>query len=509
MPARVRLSATAGPLLGHELVFEERTTCIAGRAEGCEPQIAEPGSSLTSRHHCLFDINPPDLRVRDLGSLNGTHVNGVEIGRRKPGQTPEEGARLQFRERDLEDGDEVALGRTVLRVSVFVPATCVRCLQEIAESREREALREAGLHECEDCRARTRDADPPNPPQPPHECCNVCGRDVSGEAGRRGGEIVCDACRRDPSAIVERLLSRARTGEGALTAIGAYEVVRELGRGGQGVVYLARHRASGELIALKLLLAEVAVQESARNAFLREIETAQALRHPNVVEFRDSGSSGATFYCACEYCDGGSVDQLMVERGGRLAVEEALAIATQALDGLAYAHTVEIPGLVPAGRAGGPGGFARGLVHRDIKPSNILLAGSGSACVAKVADFGLSKAFDQAGLSGHTRTGSVGGTVAFMARQQIVSYKFAKPEVDVWAMAASLYHMLTGALPRDFPPGTDAIAVVLDRPAVPIRRRDSSVPPRLAEVIDEALIERPEIAIKSAAELKRALEQAV
>lgn len=107
-----------------------------------------------------------------------------------------------------------------------------------------------------------------------------------------------------------------------------------------------------------------------------------------------------------------------------------------------------------------------------------------------------------AGVGGHAR-GLGRGTVAFMAREQIVSYKFfAKPEVDVWAIAASLYHMLTGALPRDFPPGTDEIAVVLDRPAVPIRRRDSSVPRRLAAVIDEAFIERPEIAIKSAAELK-------
>jgi len=507
VPARVTLSATAGPLAGRELAFGERTTCIAGRAADCDPQIVETGPPmLTSRHHCLFDVNPPDLRVRDLGSLNGTHVNGVEIGRRQPGQTPEEGARLPFRERDLEDGDEITLGKTVLRVSIFVPATCAGCLQEIPEGREREASSEPGKHECDECRARTRSADRSQRPGPRRNRCTLCGRDVSGEVGRRGGEFVCDACRRDPSAIVLGLLQRATAGDGGLGAIRGYEIVRELGHGGQGVVYLARREDSGELIALKVLLAEVAVQESARNGFLREIETARALRHPNVVEFRDSGSSGATFYFTCEYCDGGSVDRLMAVRGGTLGVEEALTIVAQALDGLAYAHTAEIPGPRTAGGAGEP---VRGFVHRDIKPSNILLSGSGPARVAKVADFGLSKAFDQAGLSGHTRTGSLGGTVAFMARQQIISYKFAKPEVDVWAIAASLYNMLTGALPRDFPPGTDEIAVVLDRPAVPIHQRDRSVPPRLAAVIDEALIERPEIAIKSAAELKRALERAV
>lgn len=507
MPARVKLAATAGPLAGREFIFGERTTCIAGRAVDCDPQIEESEPPmLTSRHHCLFDVNPPDLRVRDLGSLNGTHVNGVEIGRRQPGQTPEEGARLQFRERDLHDGDELVLGRTVLRVRIFVPVTCARCAKEIPEGCEHQASRAPGVHECGDCRARAGQSDRPIPVAARRDRCAQCGRDVAGEVSRRDGEFLCGACRRDPSAVVLGLLQRATAGEGGLGAIRGYEIVRELGHGGQGVVYLARHVASGEPIALKLLLAEVAVQESARHGFLREIETTRALRHPNVVAFRDSGSTGATFYFACEYCDGGSVDRLMAESGGRLPVDEAVAIVLQALDGLAYAHTAQILGPRPAGGLGEP---ARGFAHRDLKPSNLLLAGSGPARVAKIADFGLSKAFDQAGLSGHTRTGSIGGTVAFMARQQIISYKFAKPEVDVWAIAASLYNMLTGALPRDFPPGKDQIAVVLDSPAVPIRQRDRSLPPRLAVVIDEALIERPQIAIKTAVELKRALERAV
>ncbi len=230
MPAHVKLTAIAGPLSGCEFVFGERTTSIVGRAADCEPQIVEAGSQLTSRHHCLFDINPPDMRVRDLGSLNGTFVNGIEIGRRRPDQTPEEGARLQFRERDLCDGDEVTLGETVLRVAIVVPATCK-----------------------------------PRKPQPPR--CTVCGRDVSGEIDRPGGELVCDGCRREPSKIVLGLLRQASAGDGDLVAIRGYEIVRELGRGGQGVVYLARHEGSGELIALKLLLAEVAVQESARKNF--------------------------------------------------------------------------------------------------------------------------------------------------------------------------------------------------------------------------------------------------
>ena len=92
-----------------------------------------------------------------------------------------------------------------------------------------------------------------------------------------------------------------------------------------------------------------------------------------------------------------------------------------------------------------------------------------------------------------------------MPRQQVVNFKYSGPEVDVWAAAACLYSMLTGATPRDFPSGKDVWQALLDTEAVPIRRRDSSIPKRLAEVIDKALIDRPEILFKTAADFKKAL----
>jgi serine/threonine-protein kinase len=121
----------------------------------------------------------------------------------------------------------------------------------------------------------------------------------------------------------------------------------------------------------------------------------------------------------------------------------------------------------------------------------------------------LSRAFDLAGLSGLARTGNSEGKPWFIPRQQVVNFKHAGPEVDVWAAAACLYNMLTGNFPRDFPRGKDVWQTVLESDPVPIRRRDSSIPSRLAKVIDKALIDRPAISFKTAADLKKALQAAL
>jgi serine/threonine-protein kinase len=189
------------------------------------------------------------------------------------------------------------------------------------------------------------------------------------------------------------------------------------------------------------------------------------------------------------------MDQLLKQRGGPLSLEEAAPIILQALDGLEYAHNVFGPG--------------KGLVHRDLKPHNLFLSGSGADRVAKVGDYGLSKAFDCAGLSGLTCTGAVLGSPVFMPRQQVINFKYARPEVDVWAMAASFYYLLTLKPPRDFPANVDWWLVVLESAAVPIRRRNSSIPKKLAEVIDAALVDKPALAFKTAADFKQALEAAL
>nr|WP_272919857.1 serine/threonine-protein kinase [Streptomyces sp. SID4948] len=283
-----------------------------------------------------------------------------------------------------------------------------------------------------------------------------------------------------------------------------YRVVRELGRGSQGVVRLARSLATGDLVALKQVPATRQADDRARFALRRELESVRALRHRNIVEFRDSGDDQRAFYFAGEYCPGGSLEGFAARHGGKVPPAQALGVVRQVLAGLAYAHRAELPALR---QQDGAPAVVHGLVHRDVKPANILLAGPGpdGGPVVKLADFGLAKAFEHAGLSGHTRTGAMGGTIPFMARTQLIGYKYAGPEVDVWASAACLYWMLTGATPRDFPPHKDPVAVALREPVVPVRERDPSLPRRLAEVIDEALNDDPAVTVRTADELTAVL----
>lgn len=201
MHATVRFKIVEGPGADETFCYDEPTPAICGRADDCDPRIAEPGPRhVVSRHHCVFDISPPQIRVRDFGSRNGTHVNGEEIGRRLPGQTPRQGPRLTFREHDLSDGDTVTIGNTVLTVAVSA-----------AQSSRTTTL-------------------------PDGLVCPVCDGPVPEEERPADGkDPVCRQCQGDPAALTVRLLKRFVSGEGAeQPEIRDYELVEKLGRGGAG-----------------------------------------------------------------------------------------------------------------------------------------------------------------------------------------------------------------------------------------------------------------------------------
>ncbi len=258
MPARVTLVVTQGQQQGTQFVFDDRTTTLIGKEDDCLVRFPKDATHQTiSRHHCLLDVNSPDVRVRDLGSRNGTYVNGKLIGKRDKGLTREEAADATFAEFDLKDGDEVRLGPTTFHVTVYVPVTCADCGAEIVEEQKAKARLPSGDCLCTACRAPLMAMATVAAPRA--RVCARCGRDVSGEAGaQRSGEFVCAACRADPEQIAQRLLEMAKSGRKELLAVEGYAIDRELGRGGMGAVYLATHAEAGRRVALKVMLPQVA-----------------------------------------------------------------------------------------------------------------------------------------------------------------------------------------------------------------------------------------------------------
>jgi hypothetical protein len=407
--------------------------------------------NFISRHHFILEVNPPDARIRDLGSLHGTHINGQKYGGREKHETPEEGAKRQYPEVDLHDGDEIKVGKTTMRVSVEVAANLAQAVR-----------------------------------------CQNCGKDVSGEVGSgRQGDYVCQECQQqveaDPGELLVALLKQAQRMTRTNVHFPDYQIEKKLGHGGMGAVYLVRHAKHGKLAALKVMLSKVAVDDDSRKLFLREIEMTRALQHKHIVEFFEYGAQGSLFYFLLEYCAGGSVGQLMERRGSPLPLDEAGPILLQALEGLAYAHE-------------------HGVVHRDLKPQNILLAGNERSWIVKVADMGLAKKFTEAGYSGMTSTGAYAGSYPFMPYEQIINFRYAKPVTDVWAMGATCYYILTGYFPRNHE-GQDPLKVILEGQIIPIRQRDPRLPVRVAEVIDRSLANKPGDRYQNAGEMHRALAQ--
>src|SRR5262249_27883300 len=154
--------------------------------------------------------------------------------------------------------------------------------------------------------------------------------------------------------------------------------------------------------------------------------------HPRVVRVLGGGFAGPRFYHAVEPCDGETLEQWLRRRGGAVSGEGAPRIALQGVDALEDAHGAAVPG-------GGRGGL-----HRGLGPPNVLLCGPGPEVVVKVRDFGLARALGAVGASGPVGGTEAAGRLRFAPRPLLLAPEAAGPEVDVWAVAACLYRMLTG-----------------------------------------------------------------
>jgi serine/threonine protein kinase len=399
------------------------------------------------------------------------------------------GCRLGFGgvdlERELRHGDTVQLGEARFTVFLEAQLPCSGCGRRLPGQRAWRHLDDPAL--CEECATTPSRRSAPDPST---TTCALCGTPLASVPPAATDDYLCPRCRAgadvDPLSAVPRLLAAlGRTEDHEVDSIPGFTAGRVLGLGAMGVVYEARRLADGRRVALKLMLSRQRVDDYLRRAFRREIELTRGLKHPNLVEVLEDGSLGGLFYLAMELCPGGTLRDRVRARG-RLPAGEATALAAAVLEGLAFAH-------------------AQGVVHRDVKPGNVLLTARGDA---KLGDFGLAKSYLRAGLSRMTVTGTVGGTLEFMAREQLLDFKHVRPAADVWSAAAVLYWALTGRGPRNFHDGVDPLAVVLEQPVVPVRDRDPTLPRMLAAVLDRALATDPAHRYADAAEFRAALQSA-
>lgn len=433
----LRLRVVGGPDIGRTFEFVDRVRLLAGRAPDAHVRVQR--DAAFSRHHYIIELDGDRACVRDLASRHGTFVNGLRVD-----------------EADLHPGDEIKGGGTTVRVEVI--GNDVVGVDTILEA---PSWRPAG-------------AGNGNELQPVQ--CDQCGAAAPGERPRRPEEDVvyfCPRCQTD-------LLDRPMLPDG-------YRMIRELGRGSMGAVYLAHAEHLGTHRAIKQILPKVAMTREARRAFVREASVQARLDHPNIVQCYDCTEPlRGRFSTIMEFVDGVSADKL-APPGTPLSADTAVAIVVQALEGLAFAHK-------------------HGIVHRDIKDANLLVRrGARGELEVKLADFGLAKSYQDAGASGFTRTGTLGGTGAYMPKEQLTEFKYVRPPSDIFAMGATLYRLLTGVAPRDFSGGAHWVIVVLEQSIVPLCERNPALPRRLGAVVDRAMAPEADDRFQSADEMRAAL----
>lgn len=256
---------------------------------------------------------------------------------------------------------------------------------------------------------------------------------------------------------------------------GQYEILREVGRGGMGIVFLARDLKLERLVAIKTLPPTLATDAVIRERFLREARTAAALAHPNIVPIhRADDLEGAVFF-VMGYVDGPSMAQL-VRDGGPLSPRTALSLFYDVAEALGYAH-------------------AAGVVHRDVKAENILVdQGSGRAMVT---DFGIARVAEAAPL---TATGTVLGTVHYMSPEQVAGDQVDRRS-DIYSLGVAAFFALSGRFPFESPTASAVLVSHVTKEPPSLRQVAPSVPRPLADLIDRCLAKDPAGRIQSCEEL--------
>lgn len=264
-----------------------------------------------------------------------------------------------------------------------------------------------------------------------------------------------------------------------------YTLEGEIGRGGMGVVFLARDEKLKRRVAIKALPPDLAFREDIRTRFLREAETAARLSHPHIVPIFNVGETNGIVYFVMAFVDGEPLGGKL-RRRRKLPAEEVRRVMIQTADALSGAHAV-------------------GIIHRDVKPDNILLEGTRGRVM--VTDFGIAKALTDAGGSATlTGTGVALGTPAYMSPEQAAGERDIDHRSDLYSLGVVAYQALTGELPFRAPTVPKLLLKQITEPAPSVQLKCPDCPDDLAASIERCLEKDPEDRWATADALRRALE---
>ena len=264
-----------------------------------------------------------------------------------------------------------------------------------------------------------------------------------------------------------------------------YHILKRIGEGGMGRVYLGEHVKMNRQCAIKVMSPALVNDAESAARFAREASNAARIIHPNVAAVFDYGESDGLIYLVMEFVDGEPLARLLT-REAPLALDRAIDLASQIAEGLGAAHEL-------------------GIVHRDLKPDNILVTRTRTGReVAKVVDFGIAKAIQEGVGEGLTRTGQVIGTPEFMSPEQLLGDP-VDARSDLYALGCILHLMLTASPPFDAPTREQMIKRRLSEDAPHVHELDAALPESIARIVARLLARSPKDRYGSAAELKDAL----
>lgn len=425
---KIILTVVTGSLKGKNFSFDEYKKISIGRSP--KAFFSFPKDQKISRLHCLLEFAPPyNCYIRDLDSSNGTFY----------GTPNKEKKKISFRriqEIHIENNHYIRVGATTFRVNMKRPKIPLQFT-------------------CNDC-----------------NCVIEDDSFARGEASTFANKYYCEQC-------------QEKNKKQPLKIIGDFEVIRRLGEGSIGVVYLAKHIKTGRLLALKIAHPSTAPHENQIKRFLREAEYGAEIRHKNIVNYYKANYSNAHgfFYIPMEYIPGIDLQQYIRNNNGPIRMSQAKNMILDMVNAINFLHEKKI-------------------IHRDIKPANMLIVQKNEVPFLKLADLGLAKRYEETGLCGLTMSNKAMGTPDYLAPEQLENARDVDERADIYSTAATIYHILTNNTIFSGGSLREVFSKIMNEKPIPMREYEASIPVNLEKIVMLCLEKNPDKRVQSMKEFR-------